>query len=115
MDIWIRTFTRYFPEGAKAYDPYLFVFETDYEDFIVDLFSELPTSTFFFKVSDKLLMSGRMIKTSVRKVDLEMPDISHAICMEPMATYGQNAQLISYHPSGLIHLATQNLRSRIFI
>jgi hypothetical protein len=46
----------YYPGGVSAYDPYLFMFETDYEDFIIELFSELPTTPFFFKVSDKLFM-----------------------------------------------------------
>jgi len=69
-------FTRYFPEGASSYDPFLFMFDTDYEDFIIDLFSELPTSTYFFKVSDKLFLSGRMPKESLRKVDLDMTNIA---------------------------------------
>jgi len=30
--------------------------ETDYEDFIVDLFSELPTTSTFFTISDKLFI-----------------------------------------------------------
>jgi hypothetical protein len=47
-------FTDYYPDSLSAYDPYLFMFETDYEDFIIELFSELPTTSSFFKVSDKL-------------------------------------------------------------
>lgn len=47
-------FTIYFPESFPCYISYLFMFETDYEDFIIDLFSEIPTTSFFFKVSDKL-------------------------------------------------------------
>jgi hypothetical protein len=46
----------YYPETITAYDPYLFMFETEYEDFIVELFSQLPVSTFFFKVADKLFV-----------------------------------------------------------
>jgi DNA-binding Lrp family transcriptional regulator len=49
-------FTDYYPDSLSAYDPYLFMFETDYEDFIIDLFSELPTTSSFFKVSDKLFV-----------------------------------------------------------
>ena len=48
--------TNYYPGGIKSYDPYLFMLETDYEDFIVNLFSELPTTALFFKVSNKLFM-----------------------------------------------------------
>lgn len=69
-------FTKYFPETISAYDPYLFMFETDYEDFIVDLFSELPTSSMFFKVADKLFLSVHMKKDSIRKVGLDMADIA---------------------------------------
>jgi len=48
--------TRYFPGKRSSYDSYIFVFETDYEDFVIDLFSELPTSSLFFKVSNKLIL-----------------------------------------------------------
>ncbi|MBU7023464.1 MAG: winged helix-turn-helix domain-containing protein [Theionarchaea archaeon] len=47
--------TCYFPETVLAYDPYLFMFKTEYEDFIIDLFSQLPTTCWFRKVSDTLL------------------------------------------------------------
>ena len=69
-------FTRWFPKRASAYDPYLFVFETDYEDFVIDLFSQLPTSSIFFKVSNKLFMYTHVEKTSLRGVGLNMTDIS---------------------------------------
>jgi len=48
--------TYYFPEPIKTLEPYLFIMETDYEDFIIELFSELPTSCHFFKVADKLIL-----------------------------------------------------------
>jgi hypothetical protein len=44
----------YYPDSLSVYQSYLFMFETDYEDFIIELFSKLPTTSFFFKVSDKL-------------------------------------------------------------
>jgi hypothetical protein len=47
----------YFPESLSAYDPYLFMFDTDYEDFVIDLFSELPATSSFFKVSNKLFVN----------------------------------------------------------
>lgn len=65
----------YFPDSISSYDPYLFVFETDYEDFIIDLFSELPTSSFFFKVSDKLLMYGYIERHLLRCSGLGMANI----------------------------------------
>lgn len=69
-------FTKYFPDTISAYDPYLFVFETDYEDFVIDLFSELPTSAIFFKVCDKLFLSVHMRRDSIRRVGLDMADIA---------------------------------------
>ena len=69
-------FTRYFPETISNYDPYLFMFETDYEDFIVDLFSGLPTSSFFFKVSNKLFFYTNVDKSYTRYVGLRMSDMN---------------------------------------
>jgi len=61
IDVWLRNLsksctimTAYYPEKISAYNPYLYVFETDYEDFVIDVFSELPTNTLFFHVSNKL-------------------------------------------------------------
>ncbi|MBU7044801.1 MAG: hypothetical protein HXS54_00070 [Theionarchaea archaeon] len=47
-------FTDYYPESLSAYYPCLFMFETDYAGFVIDLFSELPATSSFFKVSNKL-------------------------------------------------------------
>ncbi len=47
-------FTMYYPRRISSYDPHLFIFETDYQDFLIDLFSQLPTTAFFFNVSNKL-------------------------------------------------------------
>lgn len=69
-------FTRYFPETIAAYDPYLFMIETDYEDFVVDVYSELPTSSFFFKVSDRLFLYAYVEKSSLRNVGPNMTDVS---------------------------------------
>ena len=48
------THVSYYPNRVPSYDSYLFTFETDYKDFIVDLFSQLPASASFFKVSNRL-------------------------------------------------------------
>jgi DNA-binding Lrp family transcriptional regulator len=56
----------YYPEKITAYDPYLFMFETEYEDFVVELFSQLPVSTFFFKVADKLFVYFHVKKELIR-------------------------------------------------
>jgi hypothetical protein len=65
--------TSFYPETLSAYDPYLLMFETDYEDFIIDLFSELPTSSTFFKVADKLFILSYIPRELVRNVDLLTP------------------------------------------
>lgn len=47
--------TMFFPEGYASYTTYLFLFKTDYEYALRDLFSLLPTSPMFFKVGEYLL------------------------------------------------------------
>jgi hypothetical protein len=47
--------TNYFPETISSYDPCLLTFKTEYEDFIIDLFSQLPTTCWFQRVSDTLI------------------------------------------------------------
>ena len=63
--------THFYPDTLSAYDPYLFMFETEYEDFIIDLFSKLPTSTTFFNVSNKLLMLAYVPKHMTRGTDIQ--------------------------------------------
>ncbi|MBU7012154.1 MAG: hypothetical protein HXS46_15825 [Theionarchaea archaeon] len=65
------TATYYFPETVAAYDPYFFIMETGYEDFIIDLFSELPTSSFFFKVSDHLCLYTYLKREFLRYAGIE--------------------------------------------
>lgn len=67
--------TSYFPEGISAYDPYFFLFETDYEDFIIELFSLLPTSCFFFKVADRLFAYAHIEKQLIRCEGLNMANV----------------------------------------
>ncbi|MGC1119564.1 MAG: winged helix-turn-helix domain-containing protein [Candidatus Methanofastidiosia archaeon] len=67
--------TSYFPEGIASYDPYLFMFNTEYEDFIIDLFSQLPTSSFFFKVSDRLFLLAYVKRHLLRYDGLTMSGI----------------------------------------
>ena len=67
--------TKYYPETRELYDPYIFVFETDYEDFVIDLFSELPTSCIFFKISNRLVLHVFLIKKFLRSSELSVPDI----------------------------------------
>lgn len=66
-------FTLYYPKAVSQYDPYLFMLETDYEDFIIDLFSEFPTTTTFFKVDSKLFVYAHVERQYVRIFDFCKP------------------------------------------
>jgi len=61
--------THYYPGGIKSYDPYLFMFETDYEDFMINLLSKLPTTALFFKVSDMLFSLAYIKREYIRVVN----------------------------------------------
>lgn len=61
-------FTRFFPEKITAYDPYLFMIETAYDDFIIDLFSQFPTSTMFFRVGDSLFCYCYVKRAYIKRV-----------------------------------------------
>ncbi|MBU6998431.1 MAG: hypothetical protein HXS41_04905 [Theionarchaea archaeon] len=58
---------RFFPKGMSEYDPYLFLIETEYEDLVIEVFSQLPTSTFFVKVEDYLLVHAYVERSSMRE------------------------------------------------
>jgi DNA-binding MarR family transcriptional regulator len=62
-------FTCYFQEAIDNHDPYLYVFETDYEDFIIDLFSELPSTCWFQRVSNALIVHLWTPRGKMRKFD----------------------------------------------
>jgi len=47
----------YFPEGRYAYNSLTLCFRTAYEKFIVQLFSQLPATSVFYKIGDYLLMN----------------------------------------------------------
>ena len=63
INYWLETLTKrctihtsFYPETLSEYQSYLSVFDTDYEDFVIEVFSELPASPSFFKVQDKLIL-----------------------------------------------------------
>ncbi|MBU7046921.1 MAG: hypothetical protein HXS54_10860 [Theionarchaea archaeon] len=64
--------TSYYPDALSSYDPYLFMFETDHENFIINLFSELPSSVSFFKVSNMLFLSTYIPRELARGADLQL-------------------------------------------
>ena len=58
-------FMYYYPESLPAYNHRLYQFETGYEDFIIDLFSQLPTTCWFQKISGKLIAHISLLTNSV--------------------------------------------------
>ncbi len=76
VDTWMKNlskyytvFTLYYPGKISSYDPYLFRIKTDCEDFIINLFSELPTSTLFFRVADTLFINAHVRREYMRVVE----------------------------------------------
>jgi hypothetical protein len=47
--------TCFYPESLSAYSECVYALETDYGDFIIDLFSQLPTTCWFYKVEGRLI------------------------------------------------------------
>jgi hypothetical protein len=76
IDMSCTVYTRFFPNSIRAYDAYYFLFKSKYIDFLINLFSKLPTSPFFYKVGDKLCMNAYVEKSSVRENGLNATDIS---------------------------------------
>jgi hypothetical protein len=60
-------FTCYYRESLPTYDEYVHVLETDYEDFIIDVFSQLPATCWFYKVEDKLIAHLQIKTRPLRK------------------------------------------------
>lgn len=51
-----HTITMYFPEGENAYQPSVFAVETENDRVMIDLFSELPTSSVFYRLDRYVIM-----------------------------------------------------------
>jgi hypothetical protein len=70
----------YYPLGFRLYSQYFFVFSSDYEDFLCELFGSLPCHTSITKVADMLIMylsiqkgeemSERLFQICSRMIDL---------------------------------------------
>jgi predicted transcriptional regulator len=67
--------TSYFPLTMNAYNSFLYTFETDYEDFIIDLFSQLPTTCWFQRVSNTLICHVWTLREPVKKVTAHLENI----------------------------------------
>ncbi|MBU7036783.1 MAG: hypothetical protein HXS52_02545 [Theionarchaea archaeon] len=83
--------TSYFPETINACDPYQHIFEMDYEDFIIDLFSELPTTCCFQRASTSLICHERTPKKPIERVTTrleDIPGIQHPFLVEALVKRG---------------------------
>lgn len=63
----------YFPEGERTYLPSIYVLKTDYDSVVIDLFSQLPVSSAFYRVGGCLVMTlyvpfRLIVRSSVRNV-----------------------------------------------
>lgn len=52
-----HTITMFFPQGEGSYQLSIFSIDTKNDWLVIDLFSELPTSTIFYRLNKKLMMS----------------------------------------------------------
>lgn len=52
-----QTITMFFPQGESSYQLSLFSIKTKNDWLLIDLFSELPTSTVFYRLNKRLMMS----------------------------------------------------------
>jgi hypothetical protein len=50
------THIMFFPQGESSYQLSLFMVETEYDWLLIDIFSELPTSSVFYRLRNKLMM-----------------------------------------------------------
>jgi predicted transcriptional regulator len=96
--------TCYFQETIDNYDPFIYVFETDYEDFIIDLFSELPTTCWFQRVSDALIVHLWTIRGKMRKIDIRkknVPEFQVSLLIQELLKKGiirkENHALFKYY------------------
>ncbi|MBU7025052.1 MAG: winged helix-turn-helix domain-containing protein [Theionarchaea archaeon] len=69
-------FTCYYQESLSTYDECLYAFETDYEDFVIDVFSQLPTTSWFYKVEDRLIAHLQIKTKPSRKRVLQTKDVT---------------------------------------
>ena len=68
--------TCYFPETARAYDPHLFLVGTEYEDFVIEVFSQLPTTCWFQRVSDALMVNVWTLKRPLYQANVLIDNVA---------------------------------------
>jgi hypothetical protein len=56
-DTFGQTFTFFYPEGEGAYLPTMYVMKADYDFLIIDLFSQLPVTSVFYRLRNLFFMT----------------------------------------------------------
>lgn len=51
-----NTITMFFPEGERYYQLTSYIIETSYDNVLIDIFSQLPTSSVFYRIGKYLIM-----------------------------------------------------------
>jgi len=93
----------YYPGGISTYEPWLFQIDINYEDFVIDIFSELPTTSLHFKVNNKLFcyIYGKLelIRSVTEKKDIckiQIPWIMHKLRKRGIITHEQHGLVDCY-------------------
>jgi hypothetical protein len=85
---WIRsrdefgqTLTFFYPEGERMYLPSIYVLKTGYDSLVIDLFSQLPVTSAFYRVGDRFVMNlyvpfRLIVRSLVRNVLSRLQDES---------------------------------------
>lgn len=73
--------TFYLPDGESMYLPSLYMIKTDYDSLVIDLFSQLPVTSTFYRVGRQLVMSIHVpfpfiVRSLVRNVLSRLQDES---------------------------------------
>ena len=71
-----KFYTAYFPETINAYLPFIYIIETDYEDFVIDLFSLLPSTIYYYRISNRLILHTWLEKDTVINAQSPLEDVS---------------------------------------
>lgn len=66
----------HFPETIFDHNPAIYMFETDYEDFVIALFSQLPATIYYYKISDRLFIHAWLDRDITIKVFSSLKDIT---------------------------------------
>ncbi|MBU6998850.1 MAG: hypothetical protein HXS42_14440 [Theionarchaea archaeon] len=59
--------TGFYPEGYSTYLTYCFLFSTDYEKTVKDLFSSFPTTPFIMEVGNNIMIFASVVRSEVKR------------------------------------------------